>query len=59
MSSAESLLVHDVDVLQCSADGCQVLDRHDIVISGSRIDQVRPSAPLAAAREMAAAMLEA
>ncbi|MGD8439352.1 MAG: amidohydrolase [Holophagae bacterium] len=52
MSSAASLLVHGVDVLRCASDGCRVLDRHDIVISGNRIEQVRPSAPLDPARDV-------
>ena len=39
-------------MLQCGADVCRVLDRQDILITGKRIAQIRPSAPLDAAPDL-------
>ncbi len=37
------LVIHDVDVLRCEDDRCEVLRGRDIVIRGNRIADVRPA----------------
>ena len=42
-----SILIQGADVLQCESDDCEVLRRHDILISGNRIEAVVASGTLA------------
>ena len=43
MAAMRTLLVQAADVLQCEADRCRLLRRHDIVIRGNRIAAVEPT----------------
>ena len=38
-----SVIVKAVDVLRCEDDRCEILRGHDILIAGTRIDQVVPT----------------
>jgi len=42
----DELLIHDVDVLRCANDACEVLRRHDVVVRGRRIAEIRPTREL-------------
>ncbi len=37
------LLIRNVDVLRCEADGCHLLRNHDVVVRGNRIAAVEPT----------------
>ncbi len=41
-----TMIVRGADVLQCFDGSCRVLERHDILISGNRIADVRPTGPV-------------
>ncbi len=43
MRAMDDLVIHDVDVLRCADDACEVLRHHDIVVRGRRITELRPT----------------
>jgi 5-methylthioadenosine/S-adenosylhomocysteine deaminase len=46
------LLIRDVDVIQCEGDRCEILQNHDILIRGNRIEEVAPGGGTGGADEI-------
>jgi len=46
MRAMDDLVIHDVDVLRCADDACEVLRHHDIVVRGRRIVGLQPTVEL-------------